>query len=52
MGVHAIDCLLNKKYNRIIVEKNGVITDVDMEEGLATTKTIPQSDIDNAKRLS
>lgn len=52
MGVHAIDCLLNKKYNRIIVEKNGVITDVDIEEGLATTKTIPQIEIDNAKRLS
>ena len=52
MGVHAIDCLLNKKYNRIIVEKNGVITDVDIEEGLATTKTIPQIEIDNARRLS
>ena len=52
MGVHAIDCLLNKKFNRIIVEKNGVITDVDIEEGLATTKTIPQIEIDNARRLS
>ena len=30
MGVRAIDCLLNKKYNRIIVEKEGKITDIDL----------------------
>ena len=52
MGVHAIDCLLNKKYNRIIVEKEGKITDIDLEEGLAMKKTIPSIEIDNAKRLS
>ena len=51
MGVHAIDCLLAKRYNRLIVEKNGVITDVDIEEGLKMTKTIPEQDIINAKRL-
>ena len=52
MGVRAIDCLLEKRFNRLIVEKNGVITDVDIEEGINTKKTIPQIDIDNAKRLS
>ena len=52
MGVRAIDCLLNKKYNRIIVEKEGKITDIDLEEGLAMKKTIPSIEIDNAKRLS
>jgi len=52
MGVHAIDCLLNKKYNRIIIEKEGKITDIDIEEGLAMKKTIPSIEIDNAKRLS
>lgn len=52
MGVHAIDCLINKKYNRIIVEKEGKITDVDLEEGLAMNKTIPVIEIENAKRLS
>lgn len=52
MGVHAIDCLLNKKYNRIIVEKEGRITDIDLEEGLAMKKTIPSIEIENAKRLS
>ena len=52
MGVRAIDCLLNRRYNRIIVEKSGIITDVDLEEGLATEKTIPSIEIENAKRLS
>jgi len=52
MGVHAIDCLINKKYNRIIVEKDGKITDIDIEEGLAIKKTIPEIEIENAKRLS
>jgi len=52
MGIHAIDCLLQKKYNRIIIEKDGKITDVDIEEGLEMTKTIPEIDIENAKRLS
>ncbi len=52
MGVRAIDCLLEGRYNRIIVEKNGEITDVDLEEGLATTKTIPSIEIENARRLS
>ncbi len=52
MGVHAIDCLLNKKYNRIVIEKGGLITDVDLEEGLSMKKTIPSIEIENAKRLS
>ncbi len=52
MGIHAIDCLINKKYNRIVVEKAGKITDVDIEEGIATKKTIPEIEIENAKRLS
>ena len=52
MGIQAIDCLLQKKYNRIIIEKDGKITDVDIEEGLEMTKTIPEIDIENAKRLS
>ena len=52
MGVHAIDCLLAKRYNRIIVEKDGKITDIDLEEGLAMKKTIPEIEIMNAKRLS
>ncbi|HAW16644.1 MAG TPA: 6-phosphofructokinase [Clostridiales bacterium] len=52
MGVHAIDCLLQGRYNRIIIEKDGKITDIDIEEGLAKSKTIPSIEIDNAMRLS
>ena len=52
MGVRAIDCLLAGRYNRIIIEKNGKITDIDIEEGLAASKTIPSIEIENAKRLS
>ncbi len=52
MGIRAIDCIVNKKYNRIIVEKGGKISDVDIEEGIATKKTIPEIEIENAKRLS
>ena len=52
MGVRAIDCLLEKRFNRLIIEKNGKISDIDIEEGINTTKTIPAVDIENAKRLS
>jgi len=52
MGIRAIDCLLEKRYNRLIVEKNGQIDDVDIEEGLEMTKTITEKFIKDAKRLS
>ncbi len=52
MGIRAIDCLLEKRFNRLIVEKDGKISDVDIEEGLEMTKTIPESFIIDAKRLS
>ena len=51
MGVHAIDCLIEKRYNRLIVERDGKIGDVDIEEGLSMTKTISEEEIKNAKRL-
>ena len=51
MGVHAIDCLVEKRYNRLIVERDGKICDVDIEEGLSMQKTISEEEIKNAKRL-
>ena len=51
MGMRAVDCILSGKYNRIIVEKGGKITDVDLEEGLAMTKRMPEEHIVEAKRL-
>lgn len=52
MGVHAIDCLLEKRFNRLISELDGKITDVDIEAGLSKKKTISSEEIEQAKRLS
>ena len=51
MGIKAIDCLMEKRYNRLVVRQHGEITDIDIEEGLAMTKTITPELIANAKRL-
>jgi 6-phosphofructokinase 1 len=51
MGIRAIDCLKEKRYNRLIVRQHGEIGDVDIEEGLAMTKTITEDLIKNASRL-
>ena len=51
MGIKAIDCLKEKRYNRLVVRQHGEITDVDIEEGLAMTKTITEDFIKNAARL-
>ena len=51
MAEHAIDCLLEKKINRLVVLKNGEISDVDIEEGLEMKKSLTSDDIDNFKRL-
>ena len=51
MGIKAIDCLVEKRFNRLIVQQHGEISDVDIEEGLAMTKTITPDIIENIKRL-
>ncbi len=40
MGVSAVKNLLDGKQNRIIVVKNGVVKDIDIDEGLNMTKGI------------
>lgn len=40
MGYHAVDLLANGKTNRVVCLRNGVMTDVDIEEGLAEHKGI------------
>lgn len=52
MGVHAIECIKEGRFNRLVVQKSGVITDVDIEEGLSMKKTISQEEIEAAKLLS
>lgn len=51
MAVQAVDCLINNRFNRVIVEKAGKIADVDIEEALAMTKSISVEEIKNAGRL-
>ena len=51
MGIRAIDCLVEKRFNRLVVQQHGEISDVDIEEGLAMTKTITPDIIENIKRL-
>ena len=51
MGIKAIDCLVEKRFNRLVVQQHGEISDVDIEEGLAMTKTITPDIIENIKRL-
>ena len=52
MGGKAVELLLEGKQNRIVCMRDHIITDVDIEEGLAMTKTLPQALVDLAKKLS
>jgi 6-phosphofructokinase 1 len=51
MGIQAIDCLIEKRFNRLVVMQHGEITDVDIEEGLEMSKTISPERIAKIKRL-
>ena len=46
MGYLAVELLLAGKTNRIVCTKSGIFTDVDIEEGLAMTKSIQQIEVD------
>ncbi len=52
MGIHAIECIQQKKLNRLIVYKHGEISDVDIEEGLSMSKSINMEDVERSKLLS
>lgn len=52
MGNMAVELLLKGVSNRVICERDGKITDVDILEGLAMTKTVPDSLIQLTKKLS
>ena len=52
MGVHAVKLLLEGKSNRIVCEKDGKITDIDIQEGLSLRKEFPKELIEVAKTLS
>lgn len=51
MGSKAVELLLEGKTNRIVCVRDGKVIHVDIEEGLATKKTVPQSLIELSKKL-
>jgi 6-phosphofructokinase 1 len=52
MGLWAIDCIRGNRLNRVVVFREGRITDIDIEEALAMSKTIRQEDLERAKILA
>ena len=52
MGGMAVELLLEGKQNRIVCMRDHLITDVDIAEGLAMKKELPQQLVDLAKKLS
>ena len=42
MGMKAIDLLVEGKSNRVVIVKNGLIDDIDIDEGLAMKKNISE----------
>ncbi len=52
MGALAVDKINEGKFNRIIAVQNGQITDVDLNEGLAATKTNNKAILDIAKSIA
>ncbi|MDQ2087649.1 6-phosphofructokinase [Herbivorax sp. ANBcel31] len=52
MGVRAVEVLKNNGKNRIISLKDGVVTDIDINEALEMKKTLPEDMIKISKILS
>lgn len=52
MGARCVELLLEGKANRIVCMRDGDIADVDINEGLEMTKSIPQDMMDLVEKLS
>ena len=52
MGLHAVECLREGRFNRIIAFKEGKIVDLDIEEALNMTKTIDPVQLLQAQMLT
>ena len=52
MGERAVELLLEGKSNRIVCMCDNKIMDVDIEEGLQTTKSVNKEIVELAKKLS
>lgn len=52
MGAKAIECIVNGRLNRAVVQLNGRITDIDLEESFKIKKSIEKDEINNAKIIA
>ena len=52
MGARCVELLIKGKANRVVCMQQGKITDIDINEGLAMTKEIPQDMIELVQKLS
>lgn len=52
MGSRCVELLLEGKSNRIVCMQNGLITDVDINDGLEMKKAVPQDMLDLIEKLS
>lgn len=52
MGARCVELLIEGKANRIVREKDGVISDIDINEGLEATKEIPEDMLGLVKKLT
>ncbi len=52
MGVHAVELLNNNKSARVVVVKDGKITDFDIDEGLSMKKPFDKARLEMASKLN
>lgn len=52
MGARCVELLLEGKANRIVCEKDGKISDIDINEGLEMKKSIPEDLLQLVKKLT
>ncbi len=52
MGAHAVELLMEGKSNRVICMRDGKVSDIPIEEGLAQKKHLPEDLMKLAKKLS
>lgn len=52
MGAYAADILVEGKSNRVVCYRDGKFVDMDIEEALSMTKTIPEYDYEVSLRIS
>lgn len=46
MGYHAVQCMLDGRYNRVVATKDGKVVDIDIEEALTMVKPFPMDRYD------